>query len=80
MARLRGVQYLTWPSDAPQPVPHDKGKHHRYGDNPKFWNWEFDPKAFVSLIQQAVSKVLENSQYQLAVTKKLSKSSVKTEL
>jgi len=70
---------MTWPSDAPQPIPYDKGKHHRYGDNPKFWNWEFDPKTFVDLVRQAVDKVIENIDFQQAI-ERMTLSKFKTEL
>ena len=71
---------MTWPASAPEPVPYDKGKHYRYGENPKFWNWEFDPETFVSLVRQAADKVRESVQFRQAVKKKLLPSNVKTEL
>lgn len=79
LARLRGLKYITWPSDGPAPTPYDQGKHHKYGENPKFWNWEFDPNTFARLVGEAVDMVLDHPHYKKAV-KRVFKRSVKVEL
>ena len=74
------MHYITWPQDGPAPVPHDQGKHHRYGDNPKFWNWQFDPDTFANLVKQATGKVSENPSFKQAVKLKQPDRNVKAEL
>lgn len=51
LARLRGLNYITW--DDGKIEAFDRGKHHRYGDNPKFWNWSFEPSEFRRLLVKA---------------------------
>ena len=80
LARLRGLHYITWPESGPEPVAYDKGVHYRYGENPKFWNWEFDPETFIKLVKEAIKAVLDNQTYKNAIEKKRHKTSVKTEL
>nr|CAB3242779.1 EGF domain-specific O-linked N-acetylglucosamine transferase [Phallusia mammillata] len=65
LARLRGLNYMTWSNgpDNSEPKPSDQHKHHKYGDNPKFWNWWFDPRRFRQLIREAREKVLSHPAY-----------------
>ncbi|XP_076815217.1 EGF domain-specific O-linked N-acetylglucosamine transferase-like isoform X2 [Clavelina lepadiformis] len=80
LARLRGVHYMTWPKDpSVAPVASDQGKHAVYGNNPKFWNWTFDPDTFKKIVQRAVEYVLKNNQYQEAAQEKM-KTNMKAEL
>lgn len=60
LARLRGVDYITWETikNSPNPTPYDQGVHRRYGDRPKFWNWSFDKNHFRKLIILARKQLL----------------------
>jgi len=71
LARLRGVDYMTW-SDGDlkaEPKPRDQYKHHKYGHNPKFWNWWFDPRRFRQLMKEARDRVLSNPLFVKALHK-----------
>uniref|UniRef100_H2ZP72 EGF domain-specific O-linked N-acetylglucosamine transferase n=1 Tax=Ciona savignyi TaxID=51511 RepID=H2ZP72_CIOSA len=76
LARLRGVKYVTW-SDGGNPVntpkPSEQGKHHKYGQNPKFWNWRFEPQRFKEILSEAREYVLNHATYKSLISKKLSK-------
>lgn len=71
LARLRGLDYITWKKG--KVFASDQGKHARYGDNPKFWNWSFDVKEFRKLVARAIELVKNNPKY-IAQQKRLSKS------
>lgn len=63
LARLRGVNYMTWENAtkvvAEQQEPHpDVGGAHQ-----KFTNYRFDAAEFVRLVRKAVARVRENEQY-----------------
>ncbi|XP_039262747.1 EGF domain-specific O-linked N-acetylglucosamine transferase-like isoform X2 [Styela clava] len=62
LARLRGLDYITW--EKPKPIPSDQGKHKRYGDHMKFWNWSFDPNEFRTLIRNARALLLVDPRVQ----------------
>ncbi|RWS31744.1 EGF domain-specific O-linked N-acetylglucosamine transferase-like protein [Leptotrombidium deliense] len=56
LARLRGLQYITW-SDKRKLYPEDQGQHPQMGAHEKFTNYKFDESEFVKLTMIAVRHV-----------------------
>lgn len=64
LARLRGVNYLTWENvgllETVEGDPHPELS----GAHPKFANYRFNVDEFVRLVSKAADKVAENSEFQ----------------
>ncbi|CAN8004720.1 unnamed protein product [Ixodes pacificus] len=56
LARLRGVEYVTWEA-ADKLYPEDEGHHPTLGAHAKFTNYRFDVGEFLRLLQKAVDHV-----------------------
>ncbi|XP_078488606.1 EGF domain-specific O-linked N-acetylglucosamine transferase [Ciona intestinalis] len=83
LARLGGVKYMTWSDGGNpkfEPKPSEKGKHHKYGANPKFWNWTFNSERFKELISEAREYVLSHPIYKTLVSRNFAKRKAKSEL
>jgi len=57
LARLRGVQHMTW-LDSGKMKRYDGDA--RYENNPRYWNYSFDPDEFRRLVLEAIRKVNSN--------------------
>lgn len=63
LARLRGVNYMTW-ENATKVFPEDAGRHpDGDGAHAKFTNYSFDAGEFVRMVKKAVDKVRDNESY-----------------
>ncbi|UYV74181.1 EOGT [Cordylochernes scorpioides] len=66
LARLRGVQYITWEKED-KVHPQDEGHHPSLGAHAKFTNYRFDVKEFLRLLNQAVEYVQSHHRYQQSI-------------
>jgi protein O-GlcNAc transferase len=66
LARLRGVNYVTWEDDSFVET-FDAG--YKDGNHEKFKNYKFDPDEFGRLVAKAVKAVNNNEEYQEFVKK-----------
>lgn len=62
LARLRGVNYLTWENDE-KLVRQDSGHHPEVGAHAKFTNYSFDKDEFSRLVKKAADSVLNHEEY-----------------
>lgn len=62
LARLRGVQYMTW-QKMDKVLPQDKGHHPTLGDHPKFTNYTFDVEQFMRVVLEAVDYVTNHPKW-----------------
>lgn len=63
LARLRGVNYLTWEDDT-KLMQQDEGHHPDMGSHAKFTNYSFDTDEFVRMVNRAAELVWKNLDFQ----------------